>query len=94
MTPQEAIETIKIAQAEVEWNYPMDYAAAFDEANRALEKQIAKKPVYKSPFGDDDDDDCKIPFCPNCNKTITDYLKIDWCNNCGQRIDWSEEKEE
>ena len=38
MTPQEAIETIKIAIAEVEWDYPMDYTVAFEEAIKALEK--------------------------------------------------------
>ena len=36
MTPEEAIETIKIAITEVEWNYPMDYAAAFETAIEAL----------------------------------------------------------
>ena len=40
MTPQEAIETIKVAIAEVEWNYPMDYMVAFEEAIKALEKQM------------------------------------------------------
>lgn len=40
MTPQEAIKTIKIAIAEVEWNYPMDYAIAFEKAIEALEKQV------------------------------------------------------
>ena len=38
MTNKEAIETIKIAMAEVEWNYPMDYAVAFEMAVDALEK--------------------------------------------------------
>lgn len=36
MTNKEAIETIKIAIAEVEWEYPMDYAAAFEMAIEAL----------------------------------------------------------
>ena len=36
MTNKEAIETIKIALAEVEWEYPMDYAAAFEMASEAL----------------------------------------------------------
>ena len=36
MTNKEAIETIKIALAEVEWEYPMDYAAAFETAIEAL----------------------------------------------------------
>ena len=38
MTPQEAIEIIKVAIAEVEWDYPMDYTVAFEEAIKALEK--------------------------------------------------------
>ena len=38
MKPEEAIETIKIALAEVEWNYPMDYTVAFETAIEALEK--------------------------------------------------------
>ena len=39
MTYEEAIETIKIAIAEVEWNYPMEYSVAFEKAIEALEKQ-------------------------------------------------------
>ena len=39
MTREEAIEIIKIARAEVEWEYPMDYAAAFDKAIEALEQE-------------------------------------------------------
>ena len=38
MKPEEAIETIKIAIAEVEWEYPMDYTVAFEKAIKALEK--------------------------------------------------------
>ena len=43
MTNKEAIETIKIAMAEVEWDYPMDYAVAFESAIEALEKQMKPK---------------------------------------------------
>lgn len=39
MKPEEAIGIMKIALAEVEWEYPMDYAAAFETAIEALEKQ-------------------------------------------------------
>lgn len=38
MNEQEAISIIKTAIAQVEWEYPMDYAAAFDVAIKALEK--------------------------------------------------------
>jgi hypothetical protein len=39
MTNAEAIQTLKLIQAQVEWEYPMDYAAAIDEAIKALEAQ-------------------------------------------------------
>lgn len=45
MTAKEAIQTIEAAKAEVEWNYPLNYAAAFEKAIEALEKQIPKKPI-------------------------------------------------
>jgi hypothetical protein len=38
MTNKEAIDIIKNAIAEVEWEYPMDYAAAFEMAVEALAK--------------------------------------------------------
>ena len=44
MTIEEAIKTIEIAIAEVEWEYPMEYVIAFEMAISALEKQISKKP--------------------------------------------------
>lgn len=53
MTNQEAIDIIKTAIAEVEWEYPMDYAAAFDLAVKALEKQ-------------DDPDRVKVVRCRDC----------------------------
>lgn len=37
MTNQESIDIIKTAIAQVEWDYPMEYAAAFDMAIKALE---------------------------------------------------------
>lgn len=36
MKPQEAIGIMKIALAEVDWEYPMDYPAAFEMAIEAL----------------------------------------------------------
>lgn len=39
MTNEEAIKTLKLMQSQVEWDYPMDYAAAIDEVISALEAQ-------------------------------------------------------
>ena len=56
-------------------------------AIKALEKQIPKKPVYGA---------ANIK-CPNCGATLLYYFysfKIDYCDECGQRLDWSEENDE
>ena len=80
MTPEEAIKMIEIAIADVEWNYPMEYAIAFETAIDALEKQIPKK-VTKSA-------------CPSCNRIFLfrhgEKRKGDYCDNCGQALDWSD----
>lgn len=78
MTNKEAIETIKIAIAEVEWDYPMDYVVAFETAIEALEKQTPKKPNYL--YEDE-------PLCPYCG-AVLDYCESP-CENCNQFIDWS-----
>jgi hypothetical protein len=46
MTNAEAIQTLKLMQAQVEWEYPMEYSAAIDEAVKALE---AKKWIPCNP---------------------------------------------
>ena len=84
MTPQEAIETIKIAIAEIEWDYPMDYAVAFEMAIESLEKQIAKKTKIK-------DERHTINFmfcCANCNELVG--FPQSHCVKCRQTLDWSE----
>ena len=45
MTNEEAIEAIKMAVSQVEWEYPLEYAAAFDMAIEALKKQSKWVPV-------------------------------------------------
>ena len=80
MTAEEAIKTIRVAIAEVEWNYPLDYSVAFETAIEALEKQVAKK-VTKS-------------VCPSCNRIFLfrhgEKRKGDYCYNCGQALNWSD----
>lgn len=49
MSIDEAIETIEVARAEVEWEYPMDYAAAFDVAIKTLKKQKEIEEIVNSP---------------------------------------------
>ena len=48
----------------------------------ALEKQIPKKPKT--------DDRYLMHICPWCN----DFVKVshNYCQNCGQKLDWSDEE--
>jgi hypothetical protein len=72
MTNEEAIELIKVAQAEVEWSCPMGYAAAFDLAIKALEqtdtldKIRAEIGMYEA--------DCRLQGgtdeCGKCNSNV------------------------
>lgn len=87
MTPKEAIKIFEIAKAEVEWNYPLDYAIAIDTAIEALEKQIPKKPIS---LGEDIDRD--VGQCPNCKEIIDTYEDYKYCSDCGQAIDWRDEE--
>lgn len=58
---------------------------ARDLAIKALEKQIPKKPDFT--------EDKEFALCPCCNGNgLTDKQK--YCDNCGQKLDWSEESEE
>lgn len=83
MTPKEAIETIKVAIAEVEWN--LDYAIAFEKAIEALEKQIPKKPIaIETDFYGNSYE------CPVCGLDMGHY-EFNYCDNCGQRLKWGED---
>ena len=88
MNLEEVIKTFEIAKAEVEWNYPMDYAVAIDEAIKAIDKQIPKKPKVIDRWR----------MCPRCYEEYgfkygiligMRGLKTGECRclNCGQVIE-------
>ena len=88
MNLKEVIKTLELAKAEVEWDYPMDYAVAIDEAIKAVEKQIPKKPKVIDRWR----------MCPRCYEEYGfSYdiligmrgLKTGECRclNCGQVIE-------
>ena len=83
MNLREVIKTLEIARAEVEWNYPMDYAVAIDEAIKAIDKQIPKKPEIKGEYY----------VCPVCGVyQETSEGNPPYCINCGQKILWEAEE--
>ena len=93
MTNQEAVNDLKVILSEItECEESICYITDVDAeplrlAIKALERQIPKKPVYGA---------ANIK-CPNCEATLLYYFhsfKIDYCDECGQRLDWSEENDE
>ncbi len=83
MNLKEVIKTLEIAKAEVEWNYPMDYAVAIDEAIEAVGKQMPKKPEFEGEYY----------VCPVCGVyQETSEGNPPYCINCGQRILWEAEE--
>ena len=87
MTPEEAIKTIQVAIAEVEWNYPMEYAIAFETAIEALEKQTPKKLI---PVEEQNIRYWTKYTCPLCGTHFTGKVIVDYCYHCGQALDWRE----
>lgn len=56
--------------------------AKYEDAVEALEKQILKKPIeHETKFA-------PIYECPSCG--YIDVYGQEHCDNCGQRLDWSE----
>ena len=90
---KEAIINLKVILSEIiECEESICYVTDIDAeplrlAIKALEKHTPKKPVYGA---------ANIK-CPNCGATLLYYFhsfKIDYCDECGQRLDWSEENDE
>ncbi len=88
MNAQEALETIKY---EVDEECHCGYIEnELRLAMTALEKQIPKKVILRY---DEQDSIC----CPNCKGALVsmdwyDHWKCNYCEFCGQALDWSDEK--
>lgn len=59
------------------------FSEALSISIQALEKQIPKRPDFT--------EDKEFALCPCCNgKGLSD--KQNYCDNCGQKLDWSDEE--
>ena len=79
MTELESLKYIKLFREEWDVNSKTKNAEALDVAIKALEKQIAKKPI----------DRCMFKECPDCHEIEIQYCN--YCPTCGQKLDWSDE---
>ncbi len=96
MDEQKAIEVLTVSK-DIREQIPM-LAPVYEVAVKALEKQIPKKPLLRM-CGDCQKDcvDCDRyeDRCPNCNGGLyADSGKLyEYCPNCGQKLDWSEQED-
>lgn len=89
MTEQEAIKHIKyLKRLFTDTGNKINENTACDIAIAALEKQIPKKVIKKT----ENDNGFKIGYCacPNCGKWVVKPISRNGCNNCLQRLDWSD----
>lgn len=74
---------------------PQKRAEAIDVAINALEKQIPKKPEYEADGYADGELVYDYAKCPICGHDF-EYGINDWgceyCSDCGQKLDWSDEE--
>ena len=100
MTENEAIKNLKdILDECTESEEAVCYvtyvnAPDLEMAIKALEKQIPKKPTYE---GDGYAPDGMFIWgewiCPCCGRRYeVDYDDYDYCPDCGQKLDWSNEE--
>ena len=81
MTESEAVELLKNNE---ERRTAGTYIVVKHLSIIALEKQIAKKPKERDCIG------FNILVCPVCKEAL--YLYEPYCDNCGQKLDWSDEE--
>ena len=84
---EKAIKAIKIAIAEVEWNYPLDYAIAFETAIEALQEKLERKKGCSFC-----NDKRVVSFCATSYHsslepiTIIEDLYFGFCPHCGRKL--------
>ena len=65
-----------------------------EEVREAVEKQNPKTPTYEGDGYADGSFVWDEWICPRCGISYeVDYDEYDYCPNCGQHIDWSDENE-
>lgn len=93
MTPNMALEIITNAVQTDKMTVEQDKALSV--AQKALEKQGAQKPIILKKYVNITLEDF---VCPVCGKRIISKIKGEWisgrlqkyCDNCGQKLDWSD----
>jgi len=97
MTEQEAVERLELYK---NFDFSKGSKEAMQLAIKALEKQVAKKPICKGmPYSEEVgfNEEWHCPTCGAyigyCTEGMSEPEQMEYCNECGQHIakDWSDE---
>lgn len=100
MTNKEKIKIkgalVKVKAQKENWGFMDRFTVDENEVvTEALKKQIPQKPIYQADGYSDGELVYDTWFCPNCDTAYeVDIDEYNYCPNCGQAIDWSEEGEQ
>lgn len=86
MSNERAINTLKDFQATLKYlceSVDNDAYKAYETAIKAMEKQIAKKPIGISWTHEG-----RVGNCPSCKKLVHELYDINGCSECLQRLKW------
>lgn len=75
---------IEFARKLPKWQKNNEEIEMMETAEIALEKQIPKKLTDKN-----ETDYCIDWVCPNCEKFHRNETRLNYCSECGQKIDWN-----
>lgn len=85
-------EAIECLRTNKPTNGYMMLQESVDFAIQALEKQIPKKAYHISSVDDNDNANVECPACHATTDYAVNVIKRGYCWNCGQRLDWGDEK--
>ena len=89
MTPQEAIQAIKIEKIQIEGNAKRvaNFFEGLSVAEQALDKRIPKKPFLLMKLYPE-----SLYSCPCCPTKVRQFERFStgYCPRCGQTLDWSD----
>lgn len=81
-TTQKDFEALRIAISAMQELQEYKQLGTLEEVREAVEKQKRKKPCASN----------RCYVCPHCGLVTSLKIKHNYCDACGQHIDWSEEE--